>query len=147
MNHLVVVDLIPALLSWEGRDLSSDPDVAPGAEPALEHLFAHYRLAAVADAGVSGANLRAVLHQEGLGGLFESVGTSADFGPAVSPRVLRRIASTVGVTADRLVLVTARDQLIDAMIAARIAVVHTTHDDFEHVPAAVIELIEGRVSP
>lgn len=147
MNRLVVVDLIPALLSWEGRDDSMEPDVATGAEPALEHLFAHYRLAAIADAGVSGAGLRATLEREGLVGFFETVGTSADFGPAVSPRVLRRLASTVGVTSHHLVLVTAREHLVSPMAAARIPVVHTSHGEFERVADAVIELVEGRITP
>jgi phosphoglycolate phosphatase-like HAD superfamily hydrolase len=145
--RLVIIDLIPALLSWEGRDVSEEPMLAPGAEEALEHLFSHYRLAAIADAGWSGVELRAVLEDEGLDGLFESVGTSADFGPAVSPRVVRRLASTVGVPADLLVFVTGRDEVADAVAASGIAVVHTTQDGFEHVPEAVAELIGDRLSP
>ena len=145
--RLVVIDLIPALLSWEGRDLSTEPSVVPGAEDTLEHLFSHYRLAAIADAGWSGADLRTILEDEGLGGLFESVGTSADFGPAVSPRVVRRLASTVGVPADLLVFVTAREPVAEAVSAAGIAVVHTTWETFEHVPEAVADLIGDRFSP
>jgi hypothetical protein len=145
--RLVIIDLIPALLSWGGRDLSGDPIVAPGAEEAIEHLFSHYRLAAIADAGWSGVELRAVLEDEGLGGLFESVGTSAELGPSVSPRVVRRLASTVGVTGDLVVFVTARDEVADAVAASGIAVVHTTQDGFVSVPEAIAELIGDRLSP
>ena len=145
--RLVVVDLIPALLSWEGGRDATDPLVPLGAVETVEHLFSHYRLAAIADAGWSGHDLRRLLEDEGLGGLFESVGTSADFGPAVSPRVVRRLASTVGVIADRVVIVTARRDVARRMSANGIAVVHTTQDTFEHVPQAIAELIGDRFSP
>jgi hypothetical protein len=113
--RLLILDLAPALLSWEGREETDEPEVADGALQALEHLYARYRLAAIADGDRPGSELRWSLERAGLGGFFESVGTSADFGPAVSPQVIRRIASTVGAIATSVLVVTARSAIAETL--------------------------------
>ena len=47
--QLVIIDLVPALLSWEGRDSSGPPEAAAGALGVVGDLFTHFRLTAVAD--------------------------------------------------------------------------------------------------
>ncbi len=145
--RLVVIDLIPALLSWEGRDRSSDPDVPPDAAHALDHVYSRFRIAGIADAEETTADLRARLEQADLAHWFDGVTTSAEFGPAVSPRVVRRIVRAMGGPDDRTVLVTAREHLVKPFGAARIPVVLTSQSDFGGVPAAVSELLDGRVNP
>jgi FMN phosphatase YigB (HAD superfamily) len=145
--RLVVIDLIPALLSWEGRDRSSDPDVPPDAAHALEHVYGRYRIAGIADADETTADLRARLEQADLAVWFDGVTTSAEFGPEVSPRVVRRVVHAMKGPDDRTVLVTAREHLVTAFGAARIPVVLTSQKDFAGVPAAVFDLLDGRVNP
>jgi hypothetical protein len=144
--HLVLIDLIPALLSWEGRDRSSAPDIAPGAEHALEHLYENFHLIGVADAGISSRALGDVLQQEGLSGYFDTVVTSAAHGPALSPRTLRRMIATVG-RKQSAAVVTARKSLADSLRSNRLPTVLTSHDEFERVPDALFELAGGRVNP
>jgi len=145
--RLVVIDLIPALLSWEGRDRSSDPDLPPDAAHALEHVYSRFRIAGIADAHHSSSELRAHLEREDLALFFDSIATSAEFGPVVSPRVVRRVASALGGPDDRIAFVTAREHLADAFGAGRIPVVLTTQQDFAGIPEAVSELLDGRVNP
>jgi FMN phosphatase YigB (HAD superfamily) len=145
--RLVVIDLIPALLSWEGRDRSSDPDVPPEAAHALDHVYSRFRIAGIADARESTADLRTHLEREDLAVYFDSVATCAEFGPAVSPRVVRRVVAAMGGPDDRTVFVTAREHLVASFGAARIPVVFTSQQDFAGVPIAVEELLDGRVNP
>jgi hypothetical protein len=145
--RLVVIDLIPALLSWEGRDRSSDPDVPPDAAHTLEHLYGWFRIVGIADAGESSTELRSHLEREDLAVFFESISTSAEFGPRVSPRVVRRVVAALGGPDDRTALVTSREHLVAAFGAARIPVVFTSQEEFAGVPDAVAALLDGRVSP
>lgn len=145
--RLVVIDLIPALLSWEGRNRSSEPDLPQEAAHALEHLYARFRIAGIADARESSAVLRALLEREDLAVFFESIATSAEFGPVVSPRVVRRVLAALGGPDERTALVTAREHLVAPFGAARIPVILTTQEGFMGVPDAVAEVLDGRVSP
>jgi FMN phosphatase YigB (HAD superfamily) len=144
---LIVVDLVPALLTWEGRD-ASDPRVAPEALEVLEDLYAGFRLAAVADGDQPASRLRYALDELRLSEFFESIGTSAGFGPAVTPRVIRRLAAGLGALPGDLLVVTARPALAEALRRARLGVVLTDGpDDFVNVPDAVADLMDGPLSP
>jgi hypothetical protein len=145
--RLVVVDLIPALLSWEGRDRSSEPSMPPEVGDTIDHLYSHFRIAGIADAHESSAELRAHLQREDLAAYFESIATSAEFGPLVSPRVVRRVVASLGGPDDRTALVTAREHLLASFGAARIPVILTTQEDFAAVPDAVFDVLSGRVNP
>ena len=146
--RLVLIDLIPALLSWEGRDRSELPAVAPDAATALAELFSRFRIAGIVDAAANrpGPELR-----EALGDLidyFDMVGTTAEFGPVLTPRVLRRILRTMGGPDERACLVTGREHLVGEFTRARIATVHTGFADFAAVPNAVESMLGGgRVTP
>lgn len=145
--HLVVVDLIPALLSWEGRDRSGEPAVASGAADALEHLASHWAVTGISDAHRGSADLRVHLQREGLDGFFESVGSSAEFGPVVSARVVRRLCTALKIRTRDLVVVTARSSVAADMRVSRIRCVLTSHADFGTVDSAVEALLSGRVTP
>lgn len=145
--HLVVIDLVPALLSWEGTDPTGDPSIADDAAGALEHMASHFALTGIADAGHTGGRLHALLDREDLAGYFETIGSSAEFGPRVSPRVLRRLAAAIKTAPRDLVFVTARPRLGRDTAAARIRTVVTSHTEFGTVDAEVEALIAGRVSP
>ena len=143
--RLVVVDLIPALLSQEGRD-SSLFVVAPDGPDAVAHLYSHYRLLGLADAGVSSGVLKRALEDAGIARFFDSVGTSAGFGPTINPRVVRRI-TRASRNKEPVVFVTGREPLARAMGRSRVGVVLTNREEFGAVPEAVASLIAGRVSP
>jgi len=148
--RLVVIDLIPALLSWEGRDRSGPPAVAPDAASALEELFARFRIAGVVDAASAtpGSELREHLGRGEILDFFDMVGTTAEFGPELSPRVMRRILRALGGPDERTVLVTGRRHLVDAFARSRIPVLYTGFTDFAAVPEAVETLLGGgRVTP
>jgi hypothetical protein len=145
--NLIVIDLIPALLSWEGRDRSQAPSTAPNAMAAIEHLASHFELTGIADAGHTGAGLRHHLERDHLALYFSSIGTSAPFGPSLSPRVLRRLTAAMKLRPSSAVVVTARPTVAADMTAARIRTVGTTHEEFEFVDEAVETLLSGRFSP
>ncbi len=144
--RLVVIDLIPALLSREGRDSSSGFEVAPDGPDAVAHLYAHYRLIGVADAGVSSLVIGRALEDARISGFFDSIGTSVGFGPAINPRVIRRI-TRVSRSNEPVVFVTGREHLARTMSRSRVGVVLTNREEFGGVPEAVASLISGRVSP
>jgi hypothetical protein len=143
---LVVIDLIPALLSWEGRDRSQELTLAPDGVEAVSHLYSHYRLLGITDAGIPSATLRAPLDDARIGDLFESIATSAGFGPIINARVLRRI-TTIERRAHGVVFVTGRTGLARSVNRSRISVVQTSRESFGGVPEAVATLLAGRVSP
>jgi len=144
--HLVVVDLIPALLSWEGRDRSEEPSVAPDAAHCLGHLFDAFQMIAVADAATTSAFLRRHLDQQELAGYFDMVVTSAEHGPVLTARAIRRVIRTAA-PRERGVVVTARPALAADLRRSRMAVVLTRHEDFETVVDAVFDIAYGRVTP
>ncbi|MDX1690758.1 MAG: hypothetical protein R3290_07025 [Acidimicrobiia bacterium] len=142
--RLVLIDLVPALLSWEGRDAFGEADVAPDADPTLQTLYDHYRLEAVADSTIPGPVLRDLLATFGLADWFERVGSTAVFGPTLTPRVVRKLAAAAGVTPDRVATVTARDTVADRLRREGLAVVLTGGpEEFADVPEAMWRL-EGR---
>jgi hypothetical protein len=144
--HLVVVDLVPALLSWEGRDVSAEPDVAPEAAHALGHLYDAFEMIGVADAGTSSAALRRHLETADLAGYFDVVVTSAEHGPVLTARAIRRIVRTAA-PKERGIVVTARPGLATDLRRARIAVALTTHEEFESVIDIVFDIADGRAQP
>ncbi len=119
--RFLIIDLVPALLSWRGEE--DDPDVAEGAVETLEQLHTQFRLAGITDGDRPGSVIRSALRQAGIGDFFDTVGTSADFGPSVSPQVIQRIATTVGAASTSIVVVTARHRLADALGRRAIATV------------------------
>ena len=142
--ELVVVDLIPALLTWESGGGSRVPE---GAGEALAEVFSHHRLAAVADADQTGAALRRALEDHDLAGFFDTVGTSAGFGPMVSPRVVRRLVGTAGLTVVDAVVVTGRPELAERLQQHRLGVIVTEGPDgFLGVPAALEAMESGGLS-
>ena len=141
---LVVVDLIPALLTWESGGGSRVPE---GAGEALAEIFSRHRLAAIADAEQTGAALRRALEDHDLGGFFDSVGTSAGFGPVVTPRIVRRLAAAAGSTVVDTVVVTGRPGLAERLQQHRFGVVVTEGSDgFLGVPAALEAMEAGGLS-
>lgn len=144
--RLVVIDLIPALLSREGRGRSSELVMAPDGLEAVAHLHAHYRLIGLADAKVSSTEIRRALETNRVAEFFDSIGTTVGFGPEINPRVIRRIIR-MSHSHEPVVFVTSREHLGRLMSRSRVGVVLTARDEFGAVPDAVASLVTGRVSP
>lgn len=144
---LVVIDLVPALLSWEGRDRHEEASVASGAGDAIHDMSHRYLVVGTADAEESTTALRHILDLHGIADMFTSVATSATFGPKVSPRVVRRLAATHRTPPEQVAVVTAREHLARPMHRSRMSVVVTTHDEFDLVPDALASLEAGRIIP
>jgi len=146
--HLVFLDLVPLLLTWEGRGPGEPPSVAPKAAEMLETVFADFRIAGIGDGAHTGLGLRRALEDADLDGWFDFVGTSAEFGPEVSPRVVRRLARVLGFDLDQVVVVTARPALAEALRRARLAVVHVQgREGVAAVPEALAALYSSYFSP
>jgi len=101
---------------------------------------------AVADASTTSAFLRRHLDQQELAGYFDVVVTSAEHGPVLTARAIRRIIRTAA-PRERGVVVTARAALAADLRRSRMAVVLTRHEDFEDVVEAVFDIAYGRVTP
>lgn len=142
--RFVVIDVVPALLSWEGRDRADPPSIAPDAATAIPHLHAHQRLVAVADAGISRLELALAIDAEGLASYFDSITTTAGLGPTLTPRVVRRMIHSHD---GGPIVVTARPGLARSLSRSRMSVVLTRQEEFGAVPDAVAQLVAGRVSP
>lgn len=108
--RLIIIDLVPAVLEWK----DGDTEISPGAAATLEQLYPRFRIAGVTDADRPGSEIRRQLEEAGLAGYFETVSTSADFGPTVSPQVVIRIGTTVGAGSGAL-FVTARSRIAEAL--------------------------------
>jgi phosphoglycolate phosphatase-like HAD superfamily hydrolase len=143
--RLLVVDLIPALLSWEGRDPFPDPPVPPGTAEAIEDLYSMHRLAAVTDADRSNASVRRVLEALDVAAYFDGVSTSAAFGPEVSPRLVRHLTAALDAP-DPPLVVTARPRLAGRMRAAMIPAVVVRPGDPGNLVARVEEAIGDGLS-
>ena len=146
--HLVFLDLVPLLLSWERRGPDEAPEVPPGATEMLEEVFADFRIAGIGDGTHTGLGLRRALEDAELDPWFDFIGTSAEFGPSVSPRVVRRLARLLGFDIDQVVVVTARPDLAEALRRARLAVVHVEGPEgVAVIPEALEALFSGYFSP
>jgi len=146
--HLVFLDLVPLLLSWEGREPHEAPAVPPGAVEMLEEVFADFRIAGIGDGAYTGLGLRRALEDVELDPFFDFVGTSAEFGPTVSPRVVRRLSRLLGFELDQVVVVTARSDLAEALRRAGLAVVHVEGPEgVAVIPEALEALYSGYFSP
>lgn len=146
--HLILLDLVPLLLSWEGRSPLEAPEVPPGAAEMLEEVFTDFRIAGIADGAYTGLGLRRALEDTDLDAFFDFIGTSAEFGPTISPRVVRRLSRLLGFDADQVVLITARPDLADALRRARLAVVHVEGPEgVAVIPEALDALYSGYFSP
>jgi len=144
--QLVIIDLVPALLSWEGRDSSGAPEAAAGAYAMVEELFTHYRLAAMTDGDWTGLQVREALERLDMAPYFESAGTSAGFGPVVTPRVVRRIAAALRSTGNTIV-VTGRPGLAGDLGRIGIPAVLVDHHGLAAVPDRIYRLTGGRLNP
>jgi len=143
--RFVLIDLVPALLSWEGRDFYAPAEARPGALELVYDLFTDFRLAAVTDGDQPASAVRDALERLDLAAYFDSVGTSSVFGPLVTPRVIRRISTSIGGAGHTIVL-TARPGLAKAVHHSGIPVV-TVESDLAEASKAVRRMAFGRVNP
>ncbi|MCB2224335.1 MAG: hypothetical protein KQH83_09210 [Actinobacteria bacterium] len=143
--QLVVIDLVPALLTWEGRGSFEPPEARPGALEAVYDLFGDFEIAGVADADHPASEVREGLERLDLAPYFDSVGTSAAFGPVVTPRVVRRVVRAMGADG-RAIAVTARRALATELFHAGFPTVETGADPGT-LPLAVRQMATGRVNP
>lgn len=142
------LDLVPLLLSWEGRGPHEAPDVPPGAAEMLDEVFADFRIAGIGDGAHTGLALRRALEDAELDAYFDFIGTSAEFGPAVSPRVVRRLARLLGFDLDQVVVITARPPLAEALRRAQLAVIHVEGPKgVLAIPDALDAIYSGYFSP
>ncbi|MFH1330971.1 MAG: HAD family hydrolase [Actinomycetota bacterium] len=142
------LDLVPLLLSWEGCSPHEAPAVPSGAAEMLEQVFANFRIAGIGDGAHTGLGLRRALEDTELDAFFDFIGTSAEFGPTVSPRVVRRLARLLGFDADQVVVITGRPDLAEALRRARLAVVHVEGPEgVAVIPEALEALYSGYLSP
>ena len=146
--QLVLLDLVPLLLAWEKSAPGEGPVVPAPAGEMLEAIFPDFRIAGLGDGDHTGLDLRRALEDAELDGFFDFIGTSAEFGPVVSPRVVRRLARVLGFPVEQVVVVTARPELADALQAAGLAVVHVEGTEgMAAVPQALEALYSGYFSP
>ena len=144
----MLLDLVPLLLSWEGRPPGESPGVPASAGEMLEAVFPDFRIAGLGDGDHTGLDLRRALEDAELDGFFDFVGTSAEFGPVVSPRVVRRLARALGFSPEQVVVVTARAELADALQANGLAVVHVEGEEgVAAIPQTLDALSSGYFSP
>ncbi len=146
--QLVLLDLVPLLLAWEKSAPGEGPAVPAPAGEMLEAIFPDFRIAGLGDGDHTGLDLRRALEDAELDGFFDFIGTSAEFGPVVSPRVVRRLARVLGFPVEQVVVVTARAELAEALQAAGLAVVHVEGaEGIAAVPQALEALYSGYFSP
>jgi len=146
--HLVLLDLVPMILSWEESGPGEAPAVPPKAGEMLEAVFPDFRIAGIGDGDHTGLGLRQALEDAELDGFFDFIGTSAEFGPEVSPRVVRRLTRILGFDLDQVVVITARPALAEALRRARLAVVHVQGSEgVAAIPEALEALYSSYFSP
>ncbi|HUU61308.1 MAG TPA: hypothetical protein VMX37_02865 [Acidimicrobiia bacterium] len=146
--QLVILDLVPLLLSWEKSTPGESPAVPASAGEMLEAVFPDFRIAGLGDGNHTGLDLRRALEDAELDAFFDFVGTSAEFGPVVSPRVVRRLARVLGFPAEQVVVVTARAELAGTLQAAGLAVVQVEGEEgVAAIPQALEALYSGYFSP
>ncbi len=138
---LVVLDLIPALLT-------DSLEAVDGADEALAAISSRFHIVAIADSDQAGSTLRRALEDTELGVYFDAVNTAASLGPAVSPRVVRRMAAISGFGIEQVVVVTARPALSETLRRSRITTLLVEDaDGIGAVPAALEEIASGRLNP
>ena len=81
--HLIIFDVVPALLTWDHP--GDTPDAVPAAAGVLDRLFPHFRMVAVTGGGRTARALRRHLEDAGLVEFFDGVATTAAYGPDLSP--------------------------------------------------------------
>lgn len=114
----------------------------------LAQVFPDFRIAGISDGDLTGVDLRRALEDAELDGFFDFVGTSAEFGPQVSPRVVRRLARVLGFPLEQVVVVTARAELAEALQQSGLAVIHVEGEEgVAAVPQALEALYSGYFSP
>jgi FMN phosphatase YigB (HAD superfamily) len=146
--HLVLLDLVPLLLSWERSAPGEAPAVPAAAGEMLEQVFPDFRIAGISDGDLTGLDLRRALEDAELDGYFDFIGTSAEFGPVVSPRVVRRLGRVLGFPPEQMLVVTARRELAGALQQAGLAVVHVEGaEGVAAIPQALEALYSGYFSP
>jgi hypothetical protein len=146
--HLVLLDLVPMLLSWEESSRGEAPAVPPKTGEMLETVFPDFRIAGIGDGDHTGLGLRRALEDAELDGFFDFIGTSAEFGPEVSPRVVRRLTRILGFDLDQVVVITARPELAESLRRARLAVVHVQGPEgVAAIPEALDALYSSYFSP
>ena len=143
--QLVLIDLVPALLTWEGRDASGPPEPRDGAVGMVDDLFTDFRMAGITDADHPATEVREALERHDLDLYFDNVGTSSTFGPRITPRVVRRVAAALGEPGTAIV-VTARPHLAEALRRSGIAVV-AADGPLADVPREVRRMASGRINP
>jgi len=144
----MLIDLVPLLLSWADRGPHEAPAVPPGAGEVLEEVFAEFRIAGVGDGTHTGVGLRRALEDAELDAFFDFIGTSAEFGPELTPRVIRRLSRLLGFDPGQVVVLTARPALADSLRRARLAVIHVERPEgLAGVPEALDALYSGYFSP
>jgi FMN phosphatase YigB (HAD superfamily) len=143
--RFIVIDLIPALLQWEGRDSFGLATAQPHALEMVHSLFHEFRLAAITDGDHPASAVREALERQDLSAYFESVGTSSVFGPTVTPRVVRRVARAIGGTG-RTIAISARPALVEALRRSGIPTVGATGDLLDTADA-VRRMAFGKISP
>jgi FMN phosphatase YigB (HAD superfamily) len=146
--HLVLLDLIPMLLSWDPSAPGEAPAVPASAANMLAQVFPDFRIAGISDGSLTGLDLRRALEDAELDGFFDFIGTSAEFGPEVSPRVVRRLARVLGFPLEQVVVITARTELADALQQSGLAVIHVEGEEgVGAIPQALEALYSGYFSP
>ncbi|NQV07882.1 hypothetical protein HQ535_15175 [bacterium] len=146
--RLIVIDVFPALLSWEGRGASGGASAGLGAREAISILADAFRLVAVADGDITGRELRDLLSVAGIDHDFTDIVTSASSGPTVTPRVVRKVARDLGVAWDHVIMVTARPPLARSLRGERVPTILTEHaDQIGTVPEAIERLFSGPLNP
>lgn len=143
--RFVVFDLVPALLSWEGRDSFVQASLQPGALETVHNLFPDFRLTGIADGDHPASQLRESLERLDLAPYFETVGTSSVFGPTVTPRIVGRMTRSIGAFG-RSIVVTGRPRLAEALRRSGIPAV-VTDGDLSGTAEEIRRMAAGRVNP
>ena len=144
--HLIIFDVVPALLTWEHP--GDIPEPAPAAAEVLDRLFLNFRMIAVTGGGRTARILRRHLEDTGLAEFFDGVATTSAYGPELSPRVALRIARTAGAGLGQAAVVTGHEGTAAALRTAGLPVVFVAGSEgLEMLPEALESLRSGRFSP
>ena len=144
--HLIIFDVVPALLSWEDPDAPAE--AVPSAPEVLDRLYPHFRMIAVTDGGRTTAALRHHLEDADLALFFDGISTTTPYGPELSPRVALRVARAAGAGLGQAAVVTGREHLATTLRQAGVPVVFVAAPDgLDMVPMALESLRSGWIIP